>query len=109
MKLFIVFIIALELNSCSNYISLNYFFGMGQSSNKQIHSNKNPPTQSELQLENVDERRRLVEIRSQDVSTNVIFLFVQIHEPNTKQPNWFQWFHWSNLKEYCSKHMDNFK
>lgn len=62
---------------------------MGQSSNKPIHSNKNPPTQSELQLENVDERRRLVEIRSQDVSTNLFFLFVQIHEQTRNNQNCF--------------------
>lgn len=83
---------------------------MGQSSNKPIHSNKNPPTQSELQLENVDERRRLVEIRSQDVSTNVFFFICANPWTDKKQPKLFHWFHWSNLPEYCtSKHMDNFE
>lgn len=43
---------------------------MGQSSNKPIRSTENDK-QSEIQLESVDEGRKLVQIRSEDVSTQV--------------------------------------
>lgn len=57
---------------------------MGQSSNKPIQDPVKS-VESEVQLENVNESKRIVEIRSEDVSINKdleLFLYVKLYEPS---------------------------